>query len=223
MQRELDVDLEMLAIAEREHRPSFRIWTTDDHTVVVGRAGRIEQEVETEFCARRRIPIVRRPSGGGAVVVGRGTLQYSFALPYALAPELGSIGGSKMFCNELLRAALGHGRELTADVSGDLVLGDRKVAGVALKRRREAMLLHGTILVDADLELIARALKHPPREPAYRQQRSHERFLANLGPVVVSDLTRSVERSLAILAEERLGVLPASHELLELVGVRTVR
>jgi lipoate-protein ligase A len=222
MRHELETDLEMLAIAERERRPSFRTWTAEGHTVVVGRAARIDDQVETDFCARNGIPIVRRPSGGGAVVIGRGTLQYSFALPYALAEELKSIGRSKSFCNELLRAALPRGHELTADVSGDLVLGDRKVAGVALKRRREAMLLHGTILTDADLELIARAVKHPPREPAYRRHRSHESFLANLGPVPVPDLVRSVDRSLAILAEERLGVLPASHELLELLGVRTV-
>lgn len=222
MQHELDTDLEMLSTAERERRASFRTWAVDGYTVVVGRAGRIEHEVETGFCARNGIAIVRRPTGGGAVVVGRGTLQYSFALPYALATELGSIAGSKAFCNALLCAALPRGRELTADVSGDLVLGHRKVAGVALKRRREAMLLHGTILIDADLELIARAVKHPPREPAYRQRRSHESFLANLGPVSAPNLTRSVGRSLALLAEERLGVLPASHELLELLGIGTI-
>jgi lipoate-protein ligase A len=222
MKHELDTDVAMLTIAERDGLPSFRTWTAGGHTVVVGRAGRIEAEVHVDFCARNDVPVIRRGSGGGAVCVGEGTLQYAFALPYALADELRTIGGSKRFCNELLRSALPRGGELVADSSGDLVLGDRKVAGVALKRRRDAMLLHGTVLVDADLDLIARAIKHPPREPEYRCGRGHASFLANLGPIDAAALQRAVLRLLGVLAQERLGVLPASEELLELLRVRAI-
>jgi len=36
------------------------------------------------------------------------------------------------------------------------------------------------LLLDADLMLMDRYLKHPPREPAYRQGRSHLDFVMNM-------------------------------------------
>ena len=185
VERELEHDLVLLDRAEREGGAHFRVWTTAQATVVVGRAVETSDEVDEGFCGRFAIPIVRRPSGGRSVMVGSGTVQYAFALPYSFAVELSSISGAKGFCNRIIVAALARAstahHALEEDVSGDLLRDGRKVAGLAMRRRREAMLLHGTILVDADLPLIARALKHPVREPAYRRGRSHAAFLANLG------------------------------------------
>jgi lipoate-protein ligase A len=67
----------------------------------------------------------------------------------------------------------------------DLVLehptaGARKFSGNSLRVGRNWMLYHGTLLVDMNLELIARLLNHPPREPEYRAGRPHTDFLTNL-------------------------------------------
>jgi len=43
------------------------------------------------------------------------------------------------------------------------------------------VLYHGTLLDAFDLDLISRVLRHPPREPGYRDGRPHATFLANLG------------------------------------------
>jgi lipoate-protein ligase A len=187
----------MLESAELDGCYAFRTWTAPRATVVVGRAVKIEEEVRVEFCRTRDIEIVRRQSGGRSVLIGPGTLQYTFALPYSLASDLSSIGGAKRFCNDLLLDGLGCGRDLEHDESGDLVLEGRKVAGLALRRRRHAMLLHGTILVDADLELIASTLRQPLREPVYRDGRDHLEFLTNLGPVDTTQLEATVRDRLA--------------------------
>jgi len=198
-ERELERDLELLAEAAGQGSPTFRTWTTPDHTVVVGRAVDIESEVHTEHCARLEVPIVRRPSGGRSVVIGPGTVQYTFALPYRLSPELSGISSSKRFCNRLLLAALGDER-VEEDDSGDLLVGDRKVAGLAIKRAREAMMLHGTLLVGADIDVVAALLRHPLREPHYRRGRAHREFLANLGSLDRESLERRVTASLTELA-----------------------
>jgi lipoate-protein ligase A len=57
---------------------------------------------------------------------------------------------------------------------------ERKVSGNALRVRRHGVLYHGTLLDSFDLSLVARVLRHPPREPDYRSRRSHGAFLANL-------------------------------------------
>jgi lipoate-protein ligase A len=208
VERELERDLALLAAAAREGSTHFRVWTTAHSTVVIGRGVETSDEVDEVFCERFAIPIVRRPSGGRSVVVGRGTVQYTFALPYSLTGELASIPGAKAFCNRIVVAAVARASGNDAveeDVSGDLHVHGRKIGGLAMRRCREAMLLHGTLLVDADLPLIARALKHPLREPAYRRGRSHAAFLANLGSLD--------EKAFDATAREMLAARGARHEI----------
>jgi lipoate-protein ligase A len=192
VQRHLELDLERLEAAQQSGAANFRIWRCEQTTVVVGRSVKIADEVNLDFCGSEKIPILRRPSGGRSVVVGPGTLQYSFTLPYRLAEELASIAGSKRFCNRVLIAGLGLPCKIDEDDSGDLTTGGRKFAGLALKRCKSAMLLHGTLLEDADLEKITAALQHPSREPAYREGRGHLEFLANIGAIDAARLESTV-------------------------------
>jgi lipoate-protein ligase A len=196
VERELEIDIERLDAAGHGASAEFRVWTTDETTVVVGRSVDVAEEVDVEACRGANVPIVRRPSGGRSVVVGRGTLQYSFVLPYDFAAELRSIRGSKRFCNRLLIEGLDRPGRFEEDASGDLTCGDRKFAGLALKRRKSAMLLHGTLLLRADLELIAALLRHPASEPPYRNRREHSEFLTNIGAVDAGNLERRVRELL---------------------------
>ena len=202
---EIARDLAMFSNVEEGAPAGGRIWTVENHTVVAGRGTSLEREVNIGYCRSCGIEIVRRPSGGGAVVVGPGTLQWALALPYHLAPELQSISEAKRWANELVIAALSVG-QLRAHESGDLVLGDRKAGGLALKRGRCAVLVHGTVLCTADLDTIAAALAHPPREPGYRRGRSHREFLVNLGRIDAGAVQRALRDSLLAL-----GAFPAGH------------
>ncbi len=51
----------------------------------------------------------------------------------------------------------------------------------AQRRLKHHFLVHASILYDFPLELISRYLRPPARQPAYRQDRPHEEFVANLG------------------------------------------
>jgi len=135
---------------------------------VVGRSGGIPP------CG---LPVIRRCSGGGAVLIGPGCLNYALIVPYDWDPRLLSVRTS--MCLLLGRLARALGLEIRGD--SDLALGDRKVSGNAQRRGRNALLLHGTILYDFDLPLIARHLPEPARQPAWRRGRTHSQFLANAG------------------------------------------
>jgi lipoate-protein ligase A len=201
IQRHLELDLERLDAVEQGGAANFRIWRCEQTTVVVGRSVNIADEVNLDFCRSEKIPILRRPSGGRSVVVGPGTIQYSFTLPYRLAEELASISGSKRFCNRALIAGLVLPCKIDEDDSGDLTTGGRKFAGLALRRRKSAMLLHGTLLESADLETIAAALQHPSCEPAYRGGRKHLEFLANIGAIDAAALESTVRDLLLDLGQ----------------------
>lgn len=167
-----------------EPRPATRVWTCRDTAVVLGVSRPFEAEVHEEACRRHGVAVLRRASGGGTVVIGPGTVQYAFAILHAEDAEAPSLDAVKRDCNDAVRRALaaaGVNANLETDSSGDLRAGDRKVGGLALRRRRHATLLHGTLLADADLGRIAEVLRHPEREPAWRRRRAHVDFLGGLG------------------------------------------
>ena len=58
----------------------LRFWEPREHFVVLGYSSRIRADVELPRCARLRVPIFRRCSGGGTVLQGPGCLNFSLVL-----------------------------------------------------------------------------------------------------------------------------------------------
>lgn len=160
---------------------SLRFWTATDYFVVLGRSNRADSEVDLASCRTKGIPVYRRSSGGGTVVVGPGCLCYSLALP--LTDELRQLGISGV-TSRLMNRTAGGLRQLGLDIElrgiSDLVLAGRKISGNAQRWQKNAFIHHGTFLFGFDLDLIGTLLRHPSREPEYRQSRSHGDFVSNL-------------------------------------------
>ena len=168
-----------------------RTWMATEHAVVLGSSSRVEEEIDLQACSAAGVRVVRRPSGGATVVLGPGCLMWSVITPHAAgAPPIESIHAAML---EPLAAAItaawapSAGRRVARRGTSDLAVvtdhdaTERKVSGNALRVRRHGVLYHGTLLDGFDLGLVSRVLRHPPREPDYRSQRSHGDFLANLG------------------------------------------
>lgn len=160
----------------------LRFWESPVPCVVVGYANAVAREADRAACAAAGVPVLRRCSGGGAVVLGPGCLNYSLVLPFGAAPELATAGGTNAFILRRLATALGAllGGEVTWAGDSDLVWRGRKCSGNAQRRRRTHLLFHGTVLLGLDLTLVARLLPLPSRQPAYRAARGHGEFLVNL-------------------------------------------
>src|SRR5262245_12038392 len=77
----LACDEALLDESEEHHHGEFlRFWEPTEYFVVVGSSNKIAQEVEVEACRSDNIPILRRHSGGGAVLQGPGCLNYCLIL-----------------------------------------------------------------------------------------------------------------------------------------------
>lgn len=160
----------------------LRFWEAPVPFVVLGYANRAAREVDLATCRARSIPVLRRVTGGGTVVQGPGCLNYTLALRLDHHAATASITGTN------LRILNRHAVALTA-LTGqpvrrrgdtDLAIGERKFSGNAQRRGRRALLYHGSLLLDFDLELITALLPAPSREPDYRAGRAHRDFLMNL-------------------------------------------
>ncbi|HEY1064985.1 MAG TPA: lipoate--protein ligase family protein [Pirellulales bacterium] len=158
----------------------LRIWESPEIGVVLGRSSPAGQETRLEKLKASGARIVRRTSGGAAVVVGPGCLMYSVILRVAQQPGVFAIDVAHKVVLETMVAALtrlvpGVAREGTSD----LAWNGRKISGNSLQVKRRNVLYHGTLLYDFPLDRVAELLDFAPRQPAYRAGRGHRDFVTN--------------------------------------------
>lgn len=177
----LALDESLLLDAVAGAPPVLRLWKWPSFAVVMGAGGKRCEEANVPRCEADTVPIVRRSSGGGTVLLGPGCLLYSLVLPIDAHPDFGDLHRSYRHIAARLAAALAAVKPgISHDGISDLVWNDRKVSGNAQQRKRTHFLHHGTLLDDFDLAAIDRYVKHPPKMPNYRRDRPHEEFVANL-------------------------------------------
>ena len=157
------------------------LWSPADFAVVLGASRRLRDEVVVDACHADRVPILRRCSGGGTVLVGPGSLNISLILPQTAASGLWAVDTAHRYVLGRIAGSLQlAGAPVELRGTGDLTIGGRKCGGSAQRRLKHFFLVHCTLLLDCAIDKIARYLQIPARQPAYRAGRSHADFLCSL-------------------------------------------
>ncbi len=156
--------------------PVLRVYGWTIPTLSLGRFQDALRAVDQDFCRERGIPVVRRPTGGAAVLHDR-EVTYCLVGPARVPPFAGSIlesyrriasgisAGLSLLGVEPDSAALAPRQPRAARPeqcfarasSYEITFGGRKVVGSAQVRRRGAALQHGSILLDASPDLFDEA------------------------------------------------------------------
>ncbi|MDY3554340.1 lipoate--protein ligase family protein [Gemmata sp. JC717] len=179
----------LLAAEEGTGGEVLRLWELPSYAVVVGSGGSVPIDVNREACAADGVPVLRRASGGGTVLLGPGCLCFSVVLGYAHAPGLGDIPASNRYVLGRVMNALKSVASAVVEGSSDLTVGGVKFSGNAQQRKRNFFLHHGTLLCGFDLGLVPKYLNPPERQPEYRRDRPHAEFVRNL-PATVAEVKR---------------------------------
>jgi lipoate-protein ligase A len=160
----------------------LRLWEPSRYFVVAGYANQVATEVKLEFCRQHSIRVLRRCTGGGAVLQGPGCLNYSLVLPIGTEGPLQSIAGTNEWILKKHRAALSTLLQAPIERQGqtDLAIGGLKFCGNSQRRHKRFLLFHGSFLLHLDISLVEKALPLPSKQPDYRLNRSHTDFLVNL-------------------------------------------
>jgi lipoate-protein ligase A len=166
----------------------LRFWEPEQWFVVAGYSNEVAREANLAACRQAGVGIFRRCSGGGTVLQGPGCLNYSLALRIEGCPPLDTVSGANRHVMARQRDALASVLGRPVEIKGftDLTLGGLKFSGNAQRRKRRALIFHGTFLLNLDLSLMDRFLNMPSRQPDYREGRSHQRFLMNLNADAVA-------------------------------------
>ena len=130
---------------------------------LVGRFQTVENEIHVEACQKNNIPINRRPTGGGAIVMGDGPLGVALTLPgtgqdtYNRAREM-----MARFSQGVVRGLASLGVEASFRGKNDIEVGGRKIAGLGIYRDGSSgLLFHCSLLVHLDMEMMLTYLNTP--------------------------------------------------------------
>jgi lipoate---protein ligase len=159
---------------------ALRFWEWPDPAVVLGAGCSLRADVNQQACERDEVPIHRRASGGGTVLLGDGCLVFSLVLRLDRDPALKDVNASYRHILGRICHALQSIAAIELSGISDLAVAGRKCSGNAQQRKRNHLLHHGTLLYRFDLGLINRYLPMPEKQPPYRESRTHENFVTNL-------------------------------------------
>ncbi|KAK6117967.1 hypothetical protein DH2020_048282 [Rehmannia glutinosa] len=176
--------LQQLHLEERLLRTSSDNWCiindgTIDPTIVMGVSGKPQELLEIESILRDDIPVIRRFTGGGTVIVDQGTIFVTFICNKDTVPGLQSYPQPIMSWSSLLYKKVFQGIGDFRLRENDYVLGDRKFGGNAQSITKNRWVHHTSFLWDYEISNMG-YLKLPKRAPEYRQARDHLEFICRM-------------------------------------------
>lgn len=185
--------------------------------IVMGISGKVDDLLFTEKVAKDKVPVIKRFSGGGTVVVDDNTLFASFivnqeSLQVQCFPDQVHAWAEKFYQNVFVSPEF----KLKEN---DYVFGEHKFGGNAQYLRKGRWLHHTTFLWDFESKHMD-YLKVPSKAPKYREGRDHSAFLCKLSQKFVhkNQLFENMRRELSeafevttVHMEEVLPLLDLDH------------
>lgn len=146
-------------VSPERQLPVLRLYTYRG-AALVGRYQHLAAEVDLDACRARGIQWNRRPTGGGAIVMGPGQLGVAVAVPAPAHDHPRDL--LARFAGGIIAglARLGVDAHLTG--KNDLAVGKRKIAGLGLYLDPAGgLLFHSSVLADLDVAFMLSVLRIP--------------------------------------------------------------
>jgi lipoate-protein ligase A len=199
--------------------PILRIYGWQPPTVSIGYFQSMDEEVDIKRCRWMGIDVVRRITGGGAVL-HESELTYSFITNVYPKNIMESYN---LICDAIVMCINKLGFNAKFAPLNDIIANGKKVSGNAQTRKKDILLQHGTILLNVNLEKMFSVLKVPSEKVKDKMiddikgrimglNKTFEHVAYNLkesfsekfgAEIIVDDLTIKEEESTKKLAKEK--------------------
>lgn len=163
--------------------PVLMLWQNEP-SVIIGRYQNTIEEINYDFIRDRKIHVIRRNTGGGAVYHDLGNLNYSFVIPRAEKMTI----DFDTFTAPVIKALRSVGVDAVKSGRNDILAGGRKFSGNAQHISRGRLLHHGTLMFDVNMEDVANALKVKPGKFRSKATKSVRSRVTNLKPLIDKSL-----------------------------------
>ena len=149
------------SVATGIRKPTLRFWEWDQSAVVIGSFQSVKNEVDPEGAKRHGFDVVRRITGGGAMMMEKGSVvTYSLYVPVDLVQGM-TFADSYAYLDEWAILALqGMGIDASYVPLNDITSPKGKIGGAAQKRLGSgAVLHHVTMSYDMDGQKMTEVLR----------------------------------------------------------------
>lgn len=148
-------------VGDGRRGPTLRIWEWDESAVVIGSFQSYRNEVDPKGAKKHGFDVVRRISGGGAMMMGAGQIiTYSLYVPAELVAGM-TFADSYAFLDDwVLQGLRALGVDATYQPLNDIASPKGKIGGAAQKRLANGGVLHhATLSYDIDGEMMTQVLR----------------------------------------------------------------
>ena len=165
-------------------RQYFLLWQ-NENAVIIGKHQNTLAEINESCVRERKIRVVRRLSGGGAVFHDLGNLNFTWITD---AEPDGAID-LKRFCQPVADVLTALGAEAHVDGRNDILVDGKKISGNAQYVRQGRIMHHGTLLYDSDLTALDGVLRADPGKLQGKGIRSVRSRVTTIRPYLRKDIT----------------------------------
>ena len=187
----------------------FMVWRPDKRYIILGASNRAEEALFMDNVMQDAITVMKRPSGGQTVMLTPNNLIIAavFSGQRIMKPKEVFILLNKLIISSIEEAGI---TDLSQRGISDIAIAGKKILGSAIYRNKDKLLYHAVLNLGEPARTFERYLKHPSREPDYRNGRNHAEFVTSLRESGYSQsydflediLTQNFESTLAELDEE---------------------
>jgi lipoate-protein ligase A len=196
-------DRNWLALHARGEHPDLLRFYRSRPAASIGRHQALASEVRLGYCRAHGIEVVRRASGGGALYLDESQLGLSLII--RRPAEWGALQDIlARFCAALAGGLAQLGIHARHKAPNDLEIDGRKLASAFIATAGDSLLLHATLLCDADIRTMLEALRVPTEKLTVTGLESARQRL-----VTLQELLGEVPEDAVLQNALRLGMMGA--------------
>jgi lipoate---protein ligase len=173
--------------------PVLRIYGWRPAAISVGYFQSIKEEVDLEKCSQLGVDVVRRLTGGGAVL-------HEFELTYSFITkqyQQNIMESCRWICDAIVMSINRLGFDASFVPLNDIVINGKKVSGSAQTRRKGVLLQHGTLLLSVDVDKMFSVLKVPSEKLRDKIIKDVKERVTSLAGTTFDEMASSLKTSFA--------------------------
>lgn len=146
-------------VAKEKNNGILHFYRRQPSGISLGRAEKVDETANISECRKNDVKIVRRSSGGGTIFTDAGCLIYALILKHSNKKYTASELFEKV-CSAIIRMLKQFKITAVYKKPNDVLINGKKISGSAQMRKKNRVLIHGTILLDSDVDLMRKVLKN---------------------------------------------------------------
>jgi lipoate-protein ligase A len=188
----------------------LRLWINKKSAILAFHE-KVFDVIDVDYCIANDIEINRRITGGGAVYHDEGNLNWSFFFNRTLFKRLNLLEIYKYFSEIIISALENLGINTRFYEPNWLGIDGKKISGMAGYIKNNSLLIHGTLLINANMENLRKVCKlHYKYPPTVN--------ISDLKKVGIKDIIREIIEE----AKQRFDVMQINDKLNENILKETI-